>query len=100
MVVLPITICLIPAVVLLLVVWALAMLGGWAVIASMLGDRLTIGLKATGWTAATKTALGAVILAVLGTLPVVGWLIGLLAVAWGVGAIILLFANARSRSVM
>ena len=96
-VILAITICLIPAALLLTVIWALTMLGGWAVIASILGERLVIGLKVTGWTVAAKTALGAAVLAVLGLLPLIGWLIGWLAVAWGMGALILMFANVRTR---
>jgi len=95
--ILAITICLIPVAILLLVVWALAMLAGWAVIASMLGERLAVGLKGVTWTRATKTGLGALILAALGALPVVGWLMSLLVVAWGMGALILMVANLRSR---
>ena len=97
LVLLSVTICLIPAAVLLLIAWVLAMLGGWAVVARMLGERLAIGLKLTNWSVPGQTALGAVVLALAGALPVIGWLIGLLAIALGMGALILMFADMRSR---
>lgn len=95
MVVLAITICLIPAALVILVAWVLAMLGGWSACARLLGERLAIGFKATNWTAVGQTALGAVVLAVLGALPLIGWLIGLLAVAIGMGALLLTIAGTR-----
>ena len=93
--ILAITICLIPAALLLTVAVALGMLGGWSVVANMLGERLAMWTKTTHWSSAAKTAAGALIIALLGTLPVVGWLIGFLAAIWGMGALTLLFVNMR-----
>jgi hypothetical protein len=98
--ILAITICLIPAALLLTVALALALLGGWAVVASILGERLVIGFKGTGWTVAARTALGAAVLALLGLLPPpIGWMISVVAVAWGMGALVLMFINLRSRPI-
>ncbi len=98
--ILAITICLIPAALLLTVALALALLGGWAVVASILGERLVIGFKGTGWTVAARTALGAAVLALLGLLPPpIGWMISVVAVAWGMGALVLMFINLRSHPI-
>lgn len=97
--ILTLTLCLIPVALLLTVTLALILLGGWAVMASMLGERLVLYMKATGWTVAAKTALGAVVLAVLGIPPIIGVVISLLALAWGTGALILMFAGMRSHPI-
>lgn len=86
---LAITICLIPAAVVVAIGWALGILFGWSVIARVVGERLMIGFNQRSWTLIGQTVLGAVVLGLLGALPFVGWLIGLLASSVGLGALIL-----------
>jgi hypothetical protein len=96
LVVLAITICLIPAAIVLAIAWVLALLGGWTVAARLLGERLATWFKSTQWSIIGQTALGAVVLAVVGALPLIGWIISFLATALGVGALILTFAGTRT----
>lgn len=84
-----ITICLIPAAIVLALAWGLAILAGWAVVARILGEWLVVGLSLRSWSPLARTALGAVILGILSALPIIGWVIGFLASAVGIGALIL-----------
>ena len=84
-----ITICLIPGAIVLAVVWAVGIFVGWTAVARVLGERLMIGFGKRDWTLVGQTAAGAFVLALLGSLPLVGWLIGLLASSVGLGALIL-----------
>ena len=88
-VLLSITLCLIPVAVLLALAWAVAILFGWAIVARMVGERVMIGLKRNNWTLIGQTAFGAVLLALLGSIPIFGWLVGFVASSIGVGALIL-----------
>ena len=88
-VLLSITLCLIPVAVLLALAWAVAILFGWAIVARMVGERLMIGLKRDNWTLIGQTAFGAVLLALLGSIPIFGWLVGFAASSIGIGALIL-----------
>jgi hypothetical protein len=87
--VLAVTICLIPAAVVLAIAWTLGILVGWAIIARICGERLAIGFNKRNWTMIGQTAFGAVALGLLGAIPIIGWLIGLAAAALGLGALIL-----------
>jgi hypothetical protein len=93
--VLAVTVCLIPAAILLAIAGGLALLGGWTVAARLIGERLATGFRSTQWSIIGQTALGAVVLAVVGALPIIGWIITFLATALGVGALILTFAGTR-----
>ena len=88
-VVLAITICLLPAAVILGLGWALASLFGWVVAARIVGERLASALNLQSWSAMGRITLGALLLALTGMLPLIGWLVGLLASAVGMGALIL-----------
>lgn len=83
------TICLIPFALVLGVIWGVAVLFGWSVIARMTGGMLMTGFGKTDWTLAGQTAAGAILLAVLGAVPVIGLLIGFVASSVGVGALVL-----------
>ena len=88
-VLLSITICLIPGAILLALAWAVGIFVGWTAVARWLGERMMIGFGKRDWTLVGQTAVGAFVLALLGVLPLVGWLIGLLASSVGLGALIL-----------
>jgi hypothetical protein len=87
--ILAITICLIPAAIILVIAWVLAIVVGWASIARILGERLAVGFALRNWSPIGEMALGAAVLAALGALPIVGWLVGLAASAVGIGALLL-----------
>lgn len=87
--ILAITICLIPAAIILVIAWVLAIVVGWASIARILGERLAVGFALRNWSPIGEMALGAAVLAAIGALPIIGWLVGLLASAVGIGALVL-----------
>ena len=94
-VIMSITICLIPAAILLALALAVLVVCGWAVVARMVGEWLMVGFKQTNWTPVGQTAAGAVALAVLGAIPVIGWLVGFVASSIGMGALILTVAGTK-----
>jgi hypothetical protein len=87
--VLALTICLIPVTILGIVALLLAAGFGWVVVARMLGERLMGTFNRAGWTPIGQTVLGAVVLALLGAIPILGGLIGFLAASVGLGALVL-----------
>lgn len=89
LVLLTVTICLIPFALVLGVVWGVAVLFGWSVMARMTGGMLMAGFGRSDWTLAGQTAAGALLLAVLGAVPVLGVLIGFVVSSVGVGALVL-----------
>ena len=62
---------------------------GWAAIAQIIGAWLMRGFGRSNWTLAGQTAAGAIVLAVLGALPVVGWFVSIAASCIGLGALVL-----------
>ncbi|MBP8241564.1 MAG: polymer-forming cytoskeletal protein [Thermoflexales bacterium] len=88
-VVLAITICLIPASLLAGVALVAAALLGWAVVSRVVGERVMQALNRADWTLLGQTAAGALLLAVLGAIPILGGLLSFLATAAGVGAVVL-----------
>lgn len=84
-----ITICLIPGAIVLALAWGVGIFVGWSAVARWLGERMMIGFGKRDWTLVGQTAVGAFVLALLGSLQLVGWLIGLLASSVGLGALIL-----------
>jgi hypothetical protein len=93
--ILAITICLIPAAVVVAIAWGLAILFGWAVSARIVGERMAVGLNLRHWTLIAQTALGAAVLGLIGALPLFGWLVSLLAAALGLGALVLTRVGTR-----
>lgn len=84
-----ITLCLIPFAFLLVLAYALAILLGWVVAARLIGERVVIALGRSEASLIAQTAVGAVLLAMLGNAPVLGGLISLVSVAFGLGALVL-----------
>lgn len=68
---------------------ALAVLFGWIAAALALGDRLLEALKQTRRETLLSVVVGVVFLALLANVPCLGWLVGLLIAAWGLGAVVL-----------
>jgi hypothetical protein len=88
-VVLALSIVGIPAVVMLPFIVALVGVVGIAGVAVVVGERI-IGAFQRDRSEAIDALVGAALLGVLAFLPVIGWLAILLAVTWGLGAVILL----------
>jgi hypothetical protein len=96
-VVLALSIVGIPAVVMLPFIVALVGIVGVAGVAVVVGERI-IGAFQRDRSEAIDALVGAALLGVLAFLPVIGWLAILLAVTWGLGAVILLlFHRVRDR---
>lgn len=94
-VILAITICLLPIAVLLMLAYAVAVLAGWAVSATIVGERVMRALNRADWTSLGRALAGAVLLALLGSVPLIGGLVGLAASALGLGALILTRAGTQ-----
>lgn len=94
-VILAITICLLPIALLLMFAYAIAVLAGWAVSATIVGERVMRALNRTDWTSLGRALAGAVLLALLGSVPLIGGLVGLAASALGLGALILTRAGTQ-----
>lgn len=92
---LAITICLIPISLLLLLAYAVAVIAGWAVSARIVGERVMRAMNHHDWTLVGQTLAGAVLLALLGSVPVIGGLIAFIATALGLGALMLTRAGTR-----
>ena len=85
-----ITICLIPGAIMLALIWGIAILVGWTAVALMLGEWLMRGFGKRDWTLVGRTAIGAFVLALLGSIGgPIGWLVGLIASSVGLGALLL-----------
>ncbi len=89
MLLMAITLCLIPGAILLALAWCVGVFVGWTCVAKMLGEWFMRGFGKQDWTVVGQTAVGAGVLALLGSLGVLGVLIGFLASSWGLGALIL-----------
>ncbi len=94
-VILAITICLIPLALLLILVYGVAVLVGWAIAASIVGERIVRALNRVGWTPLGQALAGALLLALLGSTPIIGGLVGFAASALGLGALILTRAGTQ-----
>ena len=84
-----ITICLIPLSIVASLVWAAGIVLGWVVGAGIFGAWLLKGFGKNNSIPLVQTAIGAFALALLGALPVFGWLLGLGASSLGLGALLL-----------
>ena len=84
-----ITICLIPAAIGLALGWVAGLLIGIAVVARYVGERLMIGFGKHGWAPVKMAATGAIAIALVSGVPVLGGLITLLVASVGLGALIL-----------
>jgi hypothetical protein len=94
-VVMAITLCLIPVSLLLVLGLAAAIIAGWTISARILGERVMHALHRSDWSLMIQTLAGAVLLALLGSVPIIGGLIGFAATALGLGALILTRAGTR-----
>jgi len=94
-VVLAITICLIPISLLLILALVVAIIAGWTISARILGERVMHALHRNDWALIGQTVAGAVLLALLGAVPIIGGLIGFVATALGLGALVLTRAGTR-----
>jgi hypothetical protein len=65
------------------------MLIGWTAIARIAGAWLMRGFGKQDWTLAGQTAAGAVLLALLGSAPIIGWLFSIVAACVGLGVVVL-----------
>jgi hypothetical protein len=93
---LAITICLIPAAVIFALGWTVAILFGWVIAARVVGEQIAIQLHAKSWSVLGQTVMGVVILALLGMIPFIGWMIALLTSSVGLGALILCRGGTRN----
>lgn len=94
-VILAITICLIPVSLLLILAYVVAIIAGWTISARVLGERVMHAVHRSDWTLIGQTLAGAVLLALLGSVPLIGGLIGFVATALGLGALVLTRAGTR-----
>jgi hypothetical protein len=88
-VILAITLCLSPLAVLLLLALCLALLLGWAVAGLLVGERILQALRVRDFSPLLAVGIGAVLLTLLSRLPCIGWLVGVLVGAAGLGAVVL-----------
>lgn len=95
-VVLAITICLIPFALLLMLAYGIAILAGWTVSARIVGERVVMALNRRDWSVLGQTLAGAVLLALVGAAPLIGPVVGFVAAALGLGALILTRAGTRT----
>lgn len=95
--ILGITIVGIPVAILLVLAYILALILGWAAAGVLLGDAALAKFRGAdasraAWRAGAAAA-AAFALALLGRVPIVGWLFGLAAVLFGIGAIAVLLSE-------
>ncbi len=95
-VLLAITICLIPAAVIIALGWVVAILFGWVITARVIGELIANQLHVVSWSALGQLVMGVVVLALLGMIPIIGWIFGLLASSVGLGALILSRGGTRN----
>ncbi len=62
---------------------------GWTALAQLIGVWLMRGFGRSNWTLAGQAGAGAIVLAVLGALPVVGWFVSIVASCIGLGVLVL-----------
>lgn len=91
-----ITLCLSPFGLVLLALYAAGILAGWSVSARLLGERIMRAVNRSDWSLVGQVLAGAVLLALLGGVPIIGGLIGFVATALGLGALVLTRAGTRS----
>jgi hypothetical protein len=72
-----------------------AIIAGWTISARILGERVMLAVHRRDWTLIGQTLAGAVLLALLGAVPILGGLIGFVATSLGLGALILTRAGTR-----
>lgn len=94
-----ITICLLPFALLAAVIWMLVVLFGWSAAAHQLGQFLVKGFGRANWTPIGQMLLGALVLAALGQIPLVGFVVALAATALGAGALLLTRFGTRAYAV-
>jgi hypothetical protein len=94
--ILTITICLIPIAVILGLAWVVAIIFGWVIVARVIGEVIVDHLHLRSWNLLAQTILGVVGLGMVGMLPFVGWIVGLLASAVGMGALLLSRGGTRN----
>ncbi len=79
----------IPLAVLAVVALAIAGLFGWIAAGLALGERVLVALRQADRQPLVAAAVGALLLTFLGNLPCLGFLVGILVGAWGLGAVLL-----------
>lgn len=94
-----ITICLLPFALLAAVIWLLIVLFGWSVAAHRTGQFLVRGFGRANWTPIGQMLLGALALAALGQIPVIGFFVALAATSLGAGALLLTRFGSRPAAV-
>ncbi|MBI3913995.1 MAG: polymer-forming cytoskeletal protein [Chloroflexi bacterium] len=82
-------ICTIPFAVILGFAFALAIAFGWIAIGRIVGERILAAAKAKEILPIVAVILGVFLLAVVGAVPIVGWLISLAVAMLGIGAVVL-----------
>jgi hypothetical protein len=92
----------IPAAILLPLALGAAWLFGWIALGWLVGERLLVALQARdAWRVPVITVIvGVLLLALVGAVPVIGWLIGLGAGLVGLGAVILTRFGTRAYPVV
>ncbi|MCS6774892.1 MAG: polymer-forming cytoskeletal protein [Anaerolineae bacterium] len=86
---LAITICFIPLAAVVVIAFALLILLGWVVVANLIGERLWLALGRPNVLPLVQTASGALLLALLGSAPILGGVLSAVSVAFGLGALII-----------
>jgi len=94
-VILTITLCLIPLAVALLLATCVALLLGWAVAGLLVGERILQALKVHDFSPLLAAGIGVVLLTLISRLPCVGWAVGVVVGAAGLGAVVLTRAGTR-----
>lgn len=91
-----------PAAILLPLVLGAAWLFGWIALGWLVGERLLAALQAReAWRAPVITVIvGVLLLALVGAVPVIGWLIGLGVGLVGLGAVVLTLFGTRTYPVV
>ncbi|MCL5950424.1 MAG: hypothetical protein M1132_01660 [Chloroflexi bacterium] len=79
----------IPFAFLLLLALAVAWLFGWVALGRFVGEKVLEGFKVHGILPIVAVIVGVILLAVLGAVPILGWLISLFVGMLGLGAVIL-----------
>lgn len=88
-VILAITCIGIPLVLVLGLALLLGALVGWVAAGQIVGQRVLQALQAKSQPLLVEVALGVVLISLAGKVPCIGWLFSLLALSWGLGAVVL-----------
>ena len=95
MLLLIITICGIPIALVLGLALLMASLFGWIALGLMVGERLLSLLETEKPLPLVSVVVGVLLISVVTALPCLGWLLGLIGWAWGLGAVVLSRAGGR-----